>query len=69
VASTDDVLEFLCAGAWAVQVGTALFADPALMVRLVDEVRERLDAAQTTVADLIGCLHRADSAAVGGGAR
>jgi dihydroorotate dehydrogenase (NAD+) catalytic subunit len=33
-----DVLDFLAAGAVAVQVGTAIFADPALPVRLVDEL-------------------------------
>jgi dihydroorotate dehydrogenase (NAD+) catalytic subunit len=39
VASLDDVLDFLMAGASAVQVGTAIFADPALPLRLVDELR------------------------------
>ena len=38
VAELDDVLDFLAVGAVAVQVGTALFADPALPVRLVDEL-------------------------------
>jgi dihydroorotate dehydrogenase (NAD+) catalytic subunit len=39
VTSIDDVLDFLACGAAAVQVGTALFADPELPVRLVDELR------------------------------
>jgi dihydroorotate dehydrogenase (NAD+) catalytic subunit len=39
VAELDDVLDYLMAGACAVQVGTAVFADPALPVRLVDELR------------------------------
>ena len=34
----DDVLDYLAAGAVAVQVGTAIFADPTLPVRLVDEL-------------------------------
>jgi dihydroorotate dehydrogenase (NAD+) catalytic subunit len=34
----DDVLDFLAAGAVAVQAGTAIFADPTLPVRLVDEL-------------------------------
>lgn len=55
--SADDVLEFVCAGARAVQIGTAMFADPTLMVRIVDELRERLAAARTTVAELCGSLH------------
>lgn len=38
VGSLDDVLDFLMAGACAVQVGTALFADPVLPLRLVDEL-------------------------------
>ena len=38
VASLDDVLDFLLAGASAVQVGTAIFADPVLPVRLIDEL-------------------------------
>jgi dihydroorotate dehydrogenase (NAD+) catalytic subunit len=38
VGSLDDVLDFLFAGAVAVQVGTAVFADPVLPLRLVDEL-------------------------------
>jgi len=38
VAALDDVLDFLFAGASAVQVGTAIFADPGLPLRLVDEL-------------------------------
>jgi dihydroorotate dehydrogenase (NAD+) catalytic subunit len=36
VTGIDDVLDYLAAGAVAVQVGTAIFADPTLPVRLVD---------------------------------
>lgn len=38
VGSLDDVLDFLMCGASAVQVGTAVFADPLLPLRLVDEL-------------------------------
>ena len=38
VTELADVLDFLAAGAVAVQVGTAMFADPTLPVRLVDEL-------------------------------
>ncbi len=38
VTGIDDVLDYLAAGAVAVQVGTAIFADPTLPVRLVDEL-------------------------------
>ena len=40
VTELADVLDFLAVGAVAVQVGTAIFADPALPVRLVDELEE-----------------------------
>ena len=38
VTGLDDVLDYLAAGAVAVQVGTAIFADPTLPVRLVDQL-------------------------------
>ncbi|HYX12755.1 MAG TPA: dihydroorotate dehydrogenase, partial [Candidatus Acidoferrum sp.] len=38
VTELADVLDFLAVGAVAVQVGTAVFADPTLPVRLVDEL-------------------------------
>jgi dihydroorotate dehydrogenase (NAD+) catalytic subunit len=40
VTELADVLDFLAVGAVAVQVGTAIFADPTLPVRLVDELAE-----------------------------
>lgn len=57
IASLDDVMEFLVAGATAVQIGTANFYNPTLAGRLVDE----LDAALRTegcrhVSDLVGTL-------------
>jgi len=42
VETVDDVVEFLLAGASAVQVGTALFKDPRTAERLVDGLAERL---------------------------
>jgi dihydroorotate dehydrogenase (NAD+) catalytic subunit len=38
VTELADVLDYLAAGAVAIQVGTAIFADPSLPVRLVDEL-------------------------------
>ncbi|HUG46923.1 MAG TPA: dihydroorotate dehydrogenase [Candidatus Limnocylindria bacterium] len=38
VGSLDDVLDYLLAGASAAQVGTAVFADPLLPLRLIDEL-------------------------------
>lgn len=69
VATADDVLEFVCAGASAVQVGTALFTDPAAMVRIVDGLRERLTAAKTTIGELRGAMHRGEQAPALGCAR
>ena len=55
VTDLADVLDFLAVGAVAVQVGTAIFADPTLPVRLVDELEaecRRVGAA--THLDLVG---------------
>jgi dihydroorotate dehydrogenase (NAD+) catalytic subunit len=40
VAELGDVLDYLAVGAIAVQVGTVLFADPGLPVRLIDELAD-----------------------------
>ena len=40
IGALDDVLDFLLAGAVAVQVGTAVFADPLLPVRLAEQLEE-----------------------------
>ena len=39
-----DALEFMCAGARAVQVGTANFTDPLAMPRIIGEMNEWLDS-------------------------
>jgi dihydroorotate dehydrogenase (NAD+) catalytic subunit len=38
ISTAEEVLEFLCVGCAAVQVGTASFSDPGLLARLPDEV-------------------------------
>jgi dihydroorotate dehydrogenase (NAD+) catalytic subunit len=40
IATASDVLEFLIAGANAVQVGTANFVDPLLWPKLLDGLRD-----------------------------
>jgi dihydroorotate dehydrogenase (NAD+) catalytic subunit len=40
VASAGDAIELIMAGANAVQIGTATFADPRAMARILDGVRE-----------------------------
>ena len=56
ITSAEEALEFLCAGADAVQVGTANFVDPGAMTRIISEMRVLLEEAGTTVADLVGSL-------------
>ncbi len=57
VETVDDVVEFLLAGATAVQVGTALFRDPRTAERLVDGLAERLTTlGLTRVSDLVGAV-------------
>jgi dihydroorotate dehydrogenase (NAD+) catalytic subunit len=40
IAKLNDALEFLMAGASAIQVGTAVFADPSVLIRLIDELSD-----------------------------
>jgi dihydroorotate dehydrogenase (NAD+) catalytic subunit len=55
VTELADVLDFLAVGAVAVQIGTAIFADPTLPVRLVDElVEECRRRGVSSYAELIG---------------
>jgi dihydroorotate dehydrogenase (NAD+) catalytic subunit len=57
IASADDALEFLVAGATAVQVGTASFYNPTASETLVDDLTARLrDAGVSRVRDLVGTL-------------
>jgi dihydroorotate dehydrogenase (NAD+) catalytic subunit len=57
IASADDVLEFLVAGASAIQVGTATFYDPSVSGRMVDEVDRLLSAIGVgSVREVIGSL-------------
>jgi dihydroorotate dehydrogenase (NAD+) catalytic subunit len=59
ISELADVLEFLAAGATAVQVGTANFKDPAVSGRLARELAEYCAAKKTDVAGLVGRAHRA----------
>ena len=57
IATADDVLEFMIAGATAVQVGTANFVDPFLWTKLLDGLRAYMTRhAITRLADLTGTL-------------
>jgi len=55
--SVDDVLEFLLAGASAVQIGTALFRNPATGPDLVEQLARRLEEDRVArVEELVGAL-------------
>ncbi|MEZ4223047.1 MAG: dihydroorotate dehydrogenase [Polyangiaceae bacterium] len=54
IASTRDALEFLMAGACAVQVGTASFSDPCAAKKVVDGLAAYCQQNATTVAKLVG---------------
>jgi dihydroorotate dehydrogenase (NAD+) catalytic subunit len=57
IVSASDALEFLAAGATAVQVGTACFLGPEAPVRLAEEMAKLLaDAGVADVNDVVGCV-------------
>jgi dihydroorotate dehydrogenase (NAD+) catalytic subunit len=58
VASAQDCLEFLAAGASVVGVGTSLFRDPGLPVRMLAELARMMgERAVATIGDVIGLAH------------
>jgi dihydroorotate dehydrogenase (NAD+) catalytic subunit len=56
VATAEDAIEFLLAGATAVQVGTASFADPMAAKKVLDGLRDYCAAQGLPARDLIGKL-------------
>jgi len=63
ISTVDDVLEYLIAGARAVQVGTATFISPTTMPRLVGELEQELERRGLPSVDaLIGTVDIADEA-------
>jgi len=57
ISSIDDVMEYIVAGATAVQVGTANFFDPTIAGRLVEQLPAALaEAGVSSVAELAGTL-------------
>ena len=55
IASAEDALQFLLAGATAVQIGTATFVDPHTATRVAAGIRDYLaGAGLTSVRDIIG---------------
>jgi dihydroorotate dehydrogenase (NAD+) catalytic subunit len=57
ITTIDDVMEFLVAGACAVQIGTANFFDPTVSTRLVDSLPQALEqAGAASVREMVGTL-------------
>jgi dihydroorotate dehydrogenase (NAD+) catalytic subunit len=57
IANAQDALEFLVAGASAVQVGTATFYDPCASERLIDDMTRLLDESGVrSVREIVGTL-------------
>ena len=57
IASATDALEFMIAGATAVQVGTANFVDPFIWTKLVDGMRDYMGRHKIArLADLVGTI-------------
>ena len=68
IADLSDVLEFLAAGATAVQIGTANFKEPGVSQRLVEELEAHCARRGVSVASLVGRAHRSGPAAADAGA-
>lgn len=57
IATIDDVMEFLVAGATAVQLGTANFYDPTVSMKILDALPAALaEAGVSRVGELVGTL-------------
>ena len=57
IMTIDDCMEFFVAGAAAVQIGTASFAEPVVSARLLDELPAALrEAGAARFADVVGTL-------------
>ena len=54
ISTARDALEFLLAGASAVQVGTASFSDPRAALKVLEGIREHCEKHATSVKDLVG---------------
>lgn len=62
IATIDDVMEFLVAGATAVEIGTANYYDPRVSQRLVDQLPEALaQLGARRISDIVGSLKTATS--------
>ncbi|MCO8125113.1 dihydroorotate dehydrogenase [Stieleria sp. TO1_6] len=57
IATIDDVMQFIVAGASAVQIGTANYYDPTVSVRLIDQLPAALgELGANCIKDVVGSL-------------
>ena len=57
IMNAADAIEFLLAGASAIQIGTANFIDPTVAIKVLDGINEYLDRhGFQSVTDIIGAL-------------
>lgn len=57
IMNATDVIEFMLAGATAIQVGTANFTDPMVAIKIIDGIEEYLDRHKISdVNELVGAL-------------
>lgn len=58
ITTLDDALEFLMAGASAIQVGTAIFVEPSFPVRLVSDLADwMVKGGVRSLGELVGAAH------------
>lgn len=58
IVSTEDALEFLLAGASAIQVGTGLFVDPTTPLRIIDGLAQFLESEGVSrLSELVGAAN------------
>ena len=68
IATAEDAIEFLIAGAWAVQVGTANFYAPDTALRVVEGIRDYCGRKKMHLEQLVGSLRTPESSPAGRGA-
>ncbi len=56
ISSAEDALEFIIAGARAVQIGTANFYDPSTSLRVMEGIRDYCRRKRLHLADVVGSL-------------
>ena len=62
IACVDDVMEFLVAGATAVEIGTANYYDPTVSMRILDQLPAAMaEAGAGRVTDVVGTLQTSKS--------